>query len=225
MVGQFAPERSGNQSHSEFQRLGQLHPAGSNTHNVKSPRFVGFLVPVQHSNGGRSGFMQIYGLAADQDICRVLTAPIAGPHTLIPASSKRMVCRIRGRKTNIGFLLRTARGNSRLRVSHQRTSPSRIIASRPNVAVFSPYDSQIERFYQRGSDPGDIVRAGNERDQRKEFSAGVDNTRSSWSDDHREARRNDLQPRLSPRCLRTPAGTKSSGTESVTSNIEPRGSQ
>jgi hypothetical protein len=32
-------------------------------------------------------------------------------------------------------------------VSHQRGSPRRVISSRPNVAVFSPCDSQIERFY------------------------------------------------------------------------------
>ena len=39
-------------------------------------------------------------------------------------------------------------GKFALRVLHQRTSPRRVIASRPNVAVFSPHDSQIERFYQ-----------------------------------------------------------------------------
>jgi hypothetical protein len=117
-------------------------------HKVKSPRFVGFLVPVQHSVGGRSGFMQIYGLAADH-------AYLPGPYCAYRGAAYYHSCKfetdgLQNTWTHDEYRISPTHstGQFKFRVSHQRASPRRVIASRPNVAVFSPYDSQIERFYQ-----------------------------------------------------------------------------
>lgn len=117
-------------------------------HKVNSPRFVGFLVPVRHTIGGRSGFMQIYGLAADHEY-------LPGPYRAYHGAAYFHSCRfetdgLQNAWTHDEYRISPSHvmGQFTLRVSHQRTSPRRVIAPRPNVAVFSPYDPQIERFYQ-----------------------------------------------------------------------------
>jgi hypothetical protein len=117
-------------------------------HKVKSPRFVGFLVPAQHAAGGRSGFMQIYGLAADREY-------LPGPYRAYRGAAYFHSCKfetdgLQSTWTHDEYRISPSHGPGQftLRVSHQRTSPRRAIASRPNVAVFSPYDAKIERFYQ-----------------------------------------------------------------------------
>jgi hypothetical protein len=117
-------------------------------HKIKSPRFLGFLVPVQHSIGGRSGFMQLYGLAADPE-------HLPGPYRAYRGAAYSHSCKfetdgLQNTWTHDEYRISPshATGQFTLHVSHQRSAPKRVIAPRPNVAVFSPYDSQIERFYQ-----------------------------------------------------------------------------
>ncbi|QQO23872.1 hypothetical protein JJB98_30345 [Bradyrhizobium diazoefficiens] len=117
-------------------------------HKVNSPRFVGFLVPAQHNTHGRSGFMQIYGLAADREY-------LPGPYRAYRRAAYVHSCKLetdglQNTWTHEEYRISPSHstGQFTLRVSHQRTSARRVIASRPNVAVFSPHDSQIERFYQ-----------------------------------------------------------------------------
>lgn len=117
-------------------------------HKVNSPRFVGFLVPAQHNTHGRSGFMQIYGLAADHEY-------LPGPYRAYRRAAYFHSCKLetdglQNTWTHEEYRISPSHstGQFTLRVSHQRTSPRRVIASCPNVAVFSPHDSQIERFYQ-----------------------------------------------------------------------------
>ncbi len=116
-------------------------------HKVKSPRFVGFLVPAQHAAGSRSGFMQIYGLAADHGY-------LPGPYRAYRGATYFHSCKsetdgLQNTWTHEEYRICPSHstGHFNFRMSYQRNSPSRVIAPRPNVAVFSPYDSQIERFY------------------------------------------------------------------------------
>lgn len=122
-------------------------PRDQVSHKLKSPRFVGLLVPVRHGIGGRSGFMQIYGLAADH-------AYLPGPYHAYREATYFHSCRfetdgLQNTWTRDEYRISPTRsaGQFTFRVSHQRASPKRVIAPRPNVAVFSSYDSQIERFY------------------------------------------------------------------------------
>ena len=122
-------------------------PDGS-PHKIVSPRFVGFLVPVRNDEGLRSGFMQVYGLAADN-------AYLPGPYRAYRGASYFHSCitetdGLQSTWTHDQYKLRPSEstGEFLINISHRRTLPRRVKATRPNVAVFSPFDSNIERFYQ-----------------------------------------------------------------------------
>lgn len=122
-------------------------PDGSQ-HKVVSPRFVGFLIPVRNHEALRSGFMQIYGLAADHEY-------LPGPYRAYRSASYFHSCTtetdgLQFTWTHDRYKLRPSEGAGEflLGMSHARTLPRRVTATRPNVAVFSRFDSNIERFYQ-----------------------------------------------------------------------------
>lgn len=117
-------------------------------HDIKSPRFVGILAPVKNDSLRRSGFMQIYGLAADRKY-------VPGPYkeyraALYSHTSNFTTDGLDVTWTHDDYRIKQADtvGEFNLTVSHRRTAVKRAIAQRPNVAVYSSSDPSIERFYQ-----------------------------------------------------------------------------
>lgn len=118
-------------------------------HEVKSPRFVGLLVPVQHSIGGRSGFMQIYGLATDH-------AYLPGPYRAYRGATYFHSCKFETDGLQNTWTLDEYRispvhsaGQFTFRASHQRASPRRVVASRPNARCSRPTSPKSNAFTRR----------------------------------------------------------------------------
>jgi hypothetical protein len=121
--------------------------ADNTPHVVQAPPYVGFLVPVQNSFLKRSGIMQVYGFAAG-------THYTGGPYKAYRGCTYSHSSRF---DTNgldaswthdqyeIGSL--DSAGVFEISIAHQRTVVARAITGGPNLAVFSPYDNSIERYY------------------------------------------------------------------------------
>ena len=126
-----------------------LHTAhADNTpHAVQAPPYVGFLVPVQNIALKRSGIMQVYGMAAGDHY-------VGGPykayrgctysHSAWFDTNGLDVSWTRD-QYKIGSL--SSEGVFEISISHQRSVVDRAITGRPNLAIFSPYDNSIERYY------------------------------------------------------------------------------
>jgi hypothetical protein len=121
--------------------------ADNTPHAVQAPPYIGFLVPVQNSSLKRSGIMQVYGFAAGSHYT-------GGPYKAYRGCtySHSSWFETNGLdflwthdKYAIGSL--NSGGAFEISIAHQRTVVARAITGRPNLAVFSPYDNSIERYY------------------------------------------------------------------------------
>jgi hypothetical protein len=126
-----------------------LHTAhADNTpHAVQAPPYVGFLVPVQNSSLKRSGIMQVYGFAAGSHYT-------GGPYKAYRGSTYSHSSRLHTNGLDVSWTHDQYKigsldspGVFEISIAHQRTVVERAITGRPNLAVFSPYDNSIERYY------------------------------------------------------------------------------
>jgi hypothetical protein len=116
-------------------------------HAVQAPPYVGFLVPVQNSFLKRSGIMQVYGFAAGSHYT-------GGPYKAYRGSTYSHASRFDTNGLDVSlthdqYKIRSlnSAGVFEISIAHQRTVVARAITGRPNLAVFSPYDNSIERYY------------------------------------------------------------------------------
>ena len=121
--------------------------ADNTPHAVQAPPYVGFLVPVENSFLKRSGIMQVYGFAAGSHYT-------GGPYKAYRGCTYSHSSRFDTNGLDVSWThdqyeigsLDSA-GVFEISVAHQRTVVARAITGRPNLAVFSPYDNSIERYY------------------------------------------------------------------------------
>jgi hypothetical protein len=121
--------------------------ADDTPHLVQAPPYVGFLVPVQNSSLKRSGIMQVYGFAAG-------THYTGGPYKAYRGCTYSHASRLDTNGLDVSWThdqykigsLNSA-GVFEISIAHQRSVVARAITGRPNLAVFSPYDNSIERYY------------------------------------------------------------------------------
>jgi hypothetical protein len=121
--------------------------ADNTPHKVQAPPYVGFLVPVQNSSLKRSGIMQVYGFAAGDHYT-------GGPYKAYRGSTYSHSSRFDTNGLDVAWTYDQYKIGSlsspcvfEISIAHQRTVTARAITGRPNLAVYSPYDNSIERYY------------------------------------------------------------------------------
>lgn len=121
--------------------------ADNTPHAVQAPPYIGFIVPVQNISLKRSGWMQIYGLAAGDHYT-------GGPYKAYRGCKYAHTSRLdtdglsqswTHEKYSIEPL--DSAGVFEMSIAHQRTVVARGISQRPDIAVYSPADNAIERYY------------------------------------------------------------------------------